>query len=550
MTGTGVDMVRCTLGLLAVLVWACPVPAQSEPQLRFTSPTEFQVHSNQRLWSRGVGQRYHDAGRKYRYFARLTARQATDGTLTFAAEGQTGPGVTYCHWEACGTVSVGVLSGAEGGLLYLGVDIEHSGTQIRSRFEDFPAQRVEVSVRAGQQQVYQEVRVTAPADGPECGDYPARNEDRYRCYFTREIIAPAFREADSPLVAGLPGQLVQDRGEYGVVFAEEFAGTYASFETYDDNCDRGLAALDRSKWNTSLKHCRPNPEGPPCGYLEGGSLHLSVTSQCNAETRTWGSFQPRYGYVEVRYTINSRSSHSTHSNLNMLMGDLSRTERYLLRTHNLELDSLERLLTLVPWVEIDLIENEAKHRAVFSHQYRNWYPTTHHPDVRPMLTYKLRAYCQGYYVAEQINTTACRDASRITITEGMEWTPGGYLFLRQVQGRDDTLQIIDKKHTRIAETRVRKNGKWVFGNEGDSTGARHYLSGPAKEQYFVQLDPDDPAFYLEAVGISHAPKPIHIGSWSTHYADLPATNHSKLTFDYIRVFQPRNHYADMEPLYQ
>ena len=87
MTGTGVDMVRRVLRLLVVLVWAYPVPAQSEPQLQFTSPAEFQVHSNQRLWSRGVGQRYHDAGRKYRYFARLTARQATDGTLTFAAEG-------------------------------------------------------------------------------------------------------------------------------------------------------------------------------------------------------------------------------------------------------------------------------------------------------------------------------------------------------------------------------------------------------------------------------------------------------------------------------
>ena len=64
----------------------------------------------------------------------------------------------------------------------------------------------------------------------------------------------------------------------------------------------------------------------------------------------------------------------------------------------------------------------------------------------------------------------------------------------------------------------------------------------------MQLDPDDPAFHLEAVGISHAPKNIDIGGWSQ--GALGLTNRSELTIDYIRVFQPRNHYADMEPLYQ
>ena len=213
MTGTGVDVVRGALGLLAVLVWAYPVPAQSEPALQFTSPPLFQVHPDQRLWSRGVGQQYDDAGRKERYFARLTARQATSETLAFAAEGQTGPVSTYCYGAECGAVSVGVLSGAEGGLLYLGVDVgDRSGSGIRSRFEDFPAQRVEVSVQAGQQKVYQEVRVTAPADAPECSDYPEMNEDRYRCYYTREIIAPAFRVANSPLVAGAAGAVIAGPG--------------------------------------------------------------------------------------------------------------------------------------------------------------------------------------------------------------------------------------------------------------------------------------------------------------------------------------------------
>ena len=295
MTGTGVDVVWRVLRLLVVLVWALPVPARSEPQLQFTSPTEFQVHPDQRLYSRGVGLQYDDAGKKERYFARLTARQATDGTLAFAAEGQAGQESTYCYGSACGAVAVGVLSGAEGGLLYLGVDVgDRSGGRIRSRFEDFPPQRVEVSVQAGRQKVYQEVRVTAPADAPDCSDYREMNEDRYRCYFTREIIAPAFRVANSPLVAELPGQLLQDREEYALVFAEEFTGTYTSFDTdtHPDNCDRGLAELDPSKWNYRQKICRSDPQGPPCEYLESGHLHISVTRQCDPEIRTRGVSSP------------------------------------------------------------------------------------------------------------------------------------------------------------------------------------------------------------------------------------------------------------------
>ena len=516
---------------------------RSEPALQFTSPPLFQVHPDQRLWSRGVGQQYDDAGRKERYFARLTARQATSETLAFAAEGQTGPVSTYCYGAECGAVSVGVLSGAEGGLLYLGVDVgDRSGSGIRSRFEDFPPQRVEVSVQAGQQKVYQEVRVTAPADVPDCSDYPEMNEDRYRCYYTREIIAPAFRVANSPLVAGLPGPLLQDRGEYELVFAEEFAGTYRSFDTYADDCDRGLAELDPSKWNYRQKLCRSAPQGAPCEYLEGGHLHISKTSQCGAEIRTRGSFQLRYGYVEVRYTVTKvyplRTDYYNH---NMLMGDLDRTEQYLLRTHDLNLDSLERLLTLVPWVEIDLLEHDPASRHIGTQRYRNWGPGSaysQHDSVRPLRTGQGWSYCSG--------NTFCTGTGRLTITDGMEWTPGGYLFLRRVHGHDAAPAIIPQAVTAIGLSKGKDtNGRWLL------NPAEYLTEAEAKAPFFVQLDPNDPAFYLSAAGISHAPKNIHIGSW----ASLPGrqqqpTNESELTVDYIRVFQPRNRYADMEPLYQ
>ena len=127
----------------------------------------------------------------------------------------------------------------------------------------------------------------------------------------------------------------------------------------------------------------------------------------------------------------------------------------------------------------------------------------------------------------------------------MEWTPEGYLFLRRVHGHDAALAIIPQADTEIGLSQGKDaNGRWRRDAE--------YLTGAEERApYFVQLDPHDPAFYLEAAGISHAPSRIDIGGWTpTPVAGRPLTNQSELTVDYIRVFQPRNHYADMEPLYQ
>ena len=113
-------------------------------------------------------------------------------------------------------------------------------------------------------------------------------------------------------------------------------------------------------------------------------------------------------------------------------------------------------------------------------------------------------------------------------------------------GIGDEMQIIPQVNTTVYESRRRDaNGNWLIGFGGE----RRVLYGEEKEPYFVQLDPNDPAFYLEAVGISHRPNKINVGSW-TDEPSPPLTNQSELTIDYIRVFQPRNRYADMEPLYQ
>ncbi len=548
------------LSLLAVLGWALPVQAQSEPALQFTSPTVFQVHPEvtMRPWDYPLTNDW-AVGIKTYHFDALAAQQSAADALTFTVEGQGGEAREYCFEEHCGAVSVAVT--APGGHLYFAVAIDaprsgndrvNSGkaTHMKSNFEDFAARRVEVAVQAGSRKVYQEVVVAAPADAPDCSDYPTRNEDRFRCYYTREYEAAAFREPASELIASLPGQLVQDREQYEVVFAEEFTGSYTPAAEQGDNCDRGLEALDGRKWNYRHKRCRTDWESLPCHYLEDGHLHVVLKSQCGGGIFTSGLFEPRYGYMEVSYTLQTtrppRSSSTQFQNFNIVLGDPRRPGKHLLHTHDLEINSLERLLTLVTWLEYDFFEYNPDSSNMVSHQYRNWLHV-HHPAVPPLRTNKKREFCKGSTseggVLRYQPPNCGNTAARITITEGMEWTPEGYLFLRRVHGLDDTLTTLDKSGT-VIQAATWANNRWHL--DGDN---RRLVSGTERAEYFVELDPNNPTFYLETLGISHAPSKIGVGTWGWDF-DSELRNRVGMTVDYIRVFQPRNRYADMEPLYQ
>ena len=552
------------LSLLAVLGWALPVQAQSAPALQFTSPTVLRLHPENRLWARDTDMHPIDGkgvlGRKRYYFDALAAQQSAADELTFTVEGQGGEAQQYCFESRCGAASVEVL--AELGHLYLGLDIAEfknrndttnraKSRALGSRSEDFAARWVEVAVQAGSRKVYQEVVVAAPASAPDCSDYPTRNEDRFRCYYTREYGAAAFREPAPELLAGLPGQLVQDREQYEVVFAEEFTGSYTPTAEQEDHCDRGLAALDEGKWNHRHKLCRRprqgDPQGAPCEYLEDGHLHIASTGECGSDLNSRGLFEPRYGYVEISYTISSSRSPERPRrflNYNILLGNLNRAEREPLRSHNLEINSLERFLTLVNWVELDLAEYvPADKPSVIGHQYRNWL-RVNHPNVPPLRTNRNREFCTGRSSGSLLRyqpPNCSNGAARITITEGVEWTPEGYLFLRRVHGLDDTPTIPAENGT-VIQAATWANNSWHIDENN-----RRVVSGTERAAYFVQPDPADTAFYMEALGIGHAPSSINIGAWGFSRAQ---TNQVEMTIDYIRVFQPRNRYADMEPLYQ
>ena len=105
------------LSLLAVLGWALPVQAQSEPALQFTSPTVLRLHPENRLWARDTDMHPIDGkgvlGQRKYYFDALAAQQSAADELTFTVEGQGALGGAGVLLRGhCGAVSVEVLAGA------------------------------------------------------------------------------------------------------------------------------------------------------------------------------------------------------------------------------------------------------------------------------------------------------------------------------------------------------------------------------------------------------------------------------------------------------
>ena len=449
------------------------VQAQSQhaPALQFTSPTVLRLHPETRLWARDTDMHPVDGkgvlGRKRYYFDALAAQQSAADELTFTVEGQGGEAQQYCFESRCGAVSVEVL--AELGHLYLGLDIAEfknrndttnraKSRALGSRSEDFRPQRVEVAVQAGSRKVYQEVVVAAPASAPDCSDYPTRNEDRFRCYYTREYGAAAFREPAPELLAGLPGQLVQDREQYEVVFAEEFTAAIRRRRSSMTNVTAGLQSLTRASGTTAISCVAGRGRGTRRGHRANtwktgtsilrppeNAAAISIAGVFRAALWVCGN-QLHHQFVPLAGAAESVQ------NYNMLLGNLNRAEREPLRSHNLEINSLERFLTLVNWVELDLVEYGPRYRPdVIGHQYRNWLHV-HHPAVLPLRTNKKMEFCQDESsegVILRYQPPSCGNtAARITITGG-EWSgpPRGISSCGGVHGLDDTPTIPDKSGT-------------------------------------------------------------------------------------------------------
>ena len=451
--------------------------------------------------------------------------------LSLAVEGQPDSSdYEFCQSAAaCGDVNVRVTSG---GLLYL-----HVPRNIRNLFSylgDFPRQRVELSASDADSglKVYREVLVGPSPAAAGCEDYGDNTPEAYTCLFLRELKPPP---PDSSVgTNSLPDELVQDASNYSLVFAEEFDGVSAA-----DECVDGLSTLDGGVWDYYDACDVVDSRGEPCGNVVDGALVMGDSGLCTSalippsdsfQLGSYGKFHFKYGYVELKYTVNVDRWPNVYSNHNIVLWTRGKRLPFLRDRFGVAVRDWEDYLKNTE-TEIDILEYDANSRVEVAHQYGgNWGRQV--SGLTPTRSNKYIYYCSANAIS-LISRSSCRGDETFTVTRGIEWTPRGYRTFVKVDGVHDDLIVVPKD-----KIEVQTNYPY-----------RKTLTGTARDEYFEYLDPEDTDTLLEQVAIAHTPLPIALGVWG-----YLGTNHpyirTRMKIDYIRVWQPDNLYTDMEPAYQ
>ena len=465
------------------------------------------------------------------FFGEVTTGEREDGLdLSFAVEGQPDPsGYRICKTQrTCNDVAVAVTPG---GVLYL-YQKELSSDYIVYA-GDFPRLPVELSASDADSglKVYREVMVGPPPAVSGCEDYSDNTPEAYTCIFLRELLPSEVTGVDeATLRTGLPG-LVQADANYNLVFSEEFNGTPPDGTGCINN---GLSTLDDALWSYLDPCVLVDSRGESCGDIADGALIIANAWRCYALVTTRGKVQAKYGYWEMKYTFNvdSWTGITNVSNYNIIMsggGDDYHFDRY-----GVEIQGWEDYLTNKA-VEIDIFEYIPGNRVDVAHQYGNWTSTYREDILIPIRSHKLSYYCSQNTISIITNPNACSSSDTFTVTRGIEWTPRGYRTFIKVDGLHDNLTVVPKDKI-VVHTKPYRRTVLV-------------LTGAARDRYFEYVDPADINTLLEQVVVSHVPLPIHANAWGNTNSRHPYIR-TRMKIDYIRLWQPENHYTDMEPVYQ
>ena len=471
---------------------------------------------------------------RHNYFGELemVQRSGTDLDLIFKIEGRPDASqYRYCRqeWSTCQNTEVRVLP--DKGLLYFW----NSGdTRHKTHWPAALApQRLEVSaVDAGTGlKVYREVLVNPPPEAQGCEDYGDDTVEAYVCLYLRELIPEgAGGSNEAALRTSLP-QLVQDGSNYNLVFAEEFDSSPPAANSA--GCKNGLSTLDESMWNYPDACVHVDSRGESCGNIADNVLTVAVATKCNANVNTFGKLHYRYGYIEFKYTVNMARGSGHYHNINFIAWAPHNSRQNLWKQYGVEVNDWESFLKYGD-VELDLFEYSPSTRHSSSIWHANW--------GQPVST-QLPGWQSGRwieYCARQSdpprqwmhNVHGCRPTDTFTVTHGVEWTPSGYRTFTKVDGYQDELTLWPKDLIQVS----------TYWN-----GSRRKLQGTQRDRFFDYVDPNDASTLLEQVGIAHTPNPISFGSFT--YTQLDRI-YTRVKFDYVRLWQPENHYSDMEPVYQ
>ena len=490
------------------------------------------------------------------YFGRVSVdTNQLNGTdaLTYAVEGHRDPvNYRHCHEPGCYHVAVGVRP--RNGLLYTYMHEDPPPENPRKIWTPTSGSvplpgyeaRVEVSVDDAEAQtlILRDVLVQSSPDAPECSDYPVQDVDRYVCQYKRELLTAERPETPDSYRRALPG-LVQDPENYDLVLSEDFEGDLVD-STGD--CENGMINLDGAVWNYDADPCNDvDADGVPCYNIRNGYFEMAKTRRCFSTLNTWGKFSYRYGYLETQYIV-QMVRQDGWVNMAFVQWAGARGGRGIESPHRLygvEIDGYEAQSKYYD-LEIDHIEfipGNVAGRDHF-HQYVNAFTKTRHAAVVPRRTDKSYSYCRrnGGRHDYFIDVGDCNWGRELRITKGVEWTPRGYRTFLKVHGVNDEFEVIGERFIGLKERPV------LPSSEGPVTFADDWksLDSDRRQRYFEYLEDGNPASILEQFGIAHMPADFEITAWG--YPRDGSTNRFKL--EYVRVYQPRNRYADMEPVYE
>ena len=491
------------------------------------------------------------------YFAEIATveRDGSSLDLSFAVEDQSGtPFRQACDLgDGCHDVTV---QASTAGMLYLNLPPGSEELQLRNvHLGGFPSRAVELSATDADSglKVYREVTVGPSPAAADCGDYGDSTPEAFTCLFSRELL-PAGQAADADVAtlrAKLP-PLVQDSANYRLVFAEEFNGEPSAADA--NGCRDGLSTLDDTIWNYFNACDSVDSKGEPCSNVGDGGFTMGVAGPCgfgrypNVLLDTRSHLHMKYGYIEAQYTFNIDQWRDAYHNYNMILNLNGSGLRYLQGRYGVEIDDWEDFLKHSQ-VELDIFElPRSQHVEIqydIAHQYANWGGEAIPDVLRPIRTVKWTQYCESsIYPARQgvvNNPRTCKNKHKFTVTKGIEWTPRGYRTYIKVHGLQSDLTLLPKDQITVQQkfdcsTECRTITQWH---------PRH------KDRFFEYLVPGDNSTLLEQVGVVHIPQPLFLNVWSymTRDGSQPYIRR-RMTFDYVRVWQPENHYADMEPVYQ
>ena len=477
---------------------------------------------------------------KYAYFGELEMeeRSGTDLDLSFRVEGQPDRS-KYRHCRrgvsTCQEVEIRVLP--DKGLLYFWHpgDIRHN----THRPAAFPHQRLEVSASEADTglKVYREVLVNPPPEVKGCEeDYGDDTVEAYVCLYVRELIPDrAGSSNEATLRANLPG-LVQDASNYELVFAEEFDGTPPAANSA--GCRDGLSTLDDDLWNHGHGCGWVDSRGEPCTNVVDGKLVIAVAYKCGANVNTFGKLHYQYGYLEYKYTVNVDAWNANY-NYNLIAWAPHNSRQHLWSQYGVTINSWEDFARYGD-IEIDYTEYVpgVRHDTAIVHANWDYSSVSSLPAIRSV---KWLWLCSHHYPRASRNwfvnpnRETCRATDTFTVTKGMEWTPRGYRTFTKVDGFHDDLTLWPRDMIEIWTT--------------DRRTRDSILSESEEARYFAYVDSDDTSTILEQIGIAHTPNPIAIGAWG-YWSPGQHYIRSRMKIDYIRLWQPEDHYSGMEPVYQ